>query len=83
MIAAIAEPGESDANDDMAMRDLDIEGARVLQEVSDLGGLHKIARLDALVTMFDAYNFSDNFSTTELSQADGARRPSVPKMSGL
>lgn len=30
-----------------------------------MGGLSRIAKLDTLVTVIDAFNFLDNFSTTE------------------
>ncbi|RMZ87932.1 hypothetical protein DV736_g4844, partial [Chaetothyriales sp. CBS 134916] len=41
------------------------EDRRILQEIADLGGLHKIAKLDTLVTVIDAFNFLSNFSTTD------------------
>lgn len=42
-----------------------IEGREILEDIAELGGLHKIVRLDTLITMVDAYNFFDNFATTE------------------
>ena len=42
-----------------------IEGVEVLKKIQDLGGLHNIVKLDTLITMVDAYNFFDNFATTE------------------
>ncbi|KIW90982.1 uncharacterized protein Z519_08765 [Cladophialophora bantiana CBS 173.52] len=38
---------------------------RVLKEMADLGGLQNVAKLDTLVTIIDAFNFFDNFATTE------------------
>lgn len=58
MISAAEEGGDE-------MEDVQIEGQEVLKEIAELGGLHKIVRLDTLITMVDAFNFFDNFSTTE------------------
>ncbi|RMZ78774.1 hypothetical protein DV738_g3675, partial [Chaetothyriales sp. CBS 135597] len=41
------------------------EDRRILQDIADLGGLDKIAKLDTLVTVIDAFNFLSNFSTTD------------------
>ncbi|KAL2434828.1 Zinc-regulated GTPase metalloprotein activator 1 [Exophiala dermatitidis] len=38
---------------------------KVLREIADLGGLHKIVKLDTLITVIDAFNFFHNFSTTD------------------
>ncbi|KIW14621.1 hypothetical protein PV08_07405 [Exophiala spinifera] len=38
---------------------------RVLKEIAELGGLQKIVKLDTLITVVDAFNFFNNFSTTE------------------
>ena len=32
---------------------------------AELGGLQKIVKLDTLITVVDAFNFFQNFSTTE------------------
>ena len=65
MIQAAEGGVEGREGEDSAMQDVQIEGAEVLKEIADLGGLHKIVKLDTLITMVDAYNFFDNFSTTE------------------
>ncbi|RMD41073.1 hypothetical protein DV735_g4051, partial [Chaetothyriales sp. CBS 134920] len=41
------------------------EDRRILQDIADLGGLDKIAKLDTLVTVIDAFNFLSNFATTD------------------
>ncbi|KAK5465021.1 hypothetical protein LTS15_001584 [Exophiala xenobiotica] len=38
---------------------------RVLKEIAELGGLQKIVKLDTLITVVDAFNFFQNFSTAE------------------
>ncbi|RDW66579.1 CobW-domain-containing protein [Coleophoma cylindrospora] len=42
-----------------------LEGSAILQEVTDMGGLHKVARLDTTVSVLDAFNIFHNFSTSE------------------
>ncbi|KEF51535.1 uncharacterized protein A1O9_12452 [Exophiala aquamarina CBS 119918] len=51
----VAEEGNMDNADDQ----------KTLQEIAELGGLQKIAKLDTLVTVIDAFNFFLNFSTTD------------------
>ncbi|KIV91565.1 hypothetical protein PV10_06090 [Exophiala mesophila] len=41
------------------------EDQRIIKEISELGGLQKLVRLDTLVTMIDSFNFFHNFSTTD------------------
>lgn len=41
------------------------EDAKIIQEVADMGGLHKVAKLDTCVTVVDAKNFQSNFETTD------------------
>ncbi|RFU25592.1 hypothetical protein B7463_g10758, partial [Scytalidium lignicola] len=37
----------------------------IMKEIADIGGLHKLARLDTTVTVIDAFNFFTNFSTAD------------------
>ncbi|KZF19093.1 cobW-domain-containing protein [Xylona heveae TC161] len=56
--------------EDGAEEDLDNE---ILKEILDIGGLHKIAKLDTTVTVLDAFNLLNNFSTADfLSDRWGA-----------
>ncbi|KIW41364.1 hypothetical protein, variant 1 [Exophiala oligosperma] len=41
------------------------EDERLLKEIAQLGGLQSIVKLDTLITVVDAFNFFDNFSTTD------------------
>ncbi|EXJ63437.1 uncharacterized protein A1O5_11486 [Cladophialophora psammophila CBS 110553] len=42
-----------------------IESTGISEPMADLDGLQNVAKLDALVTIVDAFNFLDNFATTE------------------
>ncbi|KAK5049393.1 hypothetical protein LTR84_004322 [Exophiala bonariae] len=42
-----------------------VDDQKILREIAQLGGLQKIAKLDTLVTVIDAFNFFLNFSTTD------------------
>ncbi|KIX92441.1 uncharacterized protein Z520_11916 [Fonsecaea multimorphosa CBS 102226] len=63
--AMIAAANEEPTDGDDSMQGPDIQGAEVIKEVAEMGGLHKFTRLDTLVTMVDAFNFFNNFSTTD------------------
>ncbi|GAM41143.1 cobalamin synthesis protein [Talaromyces pinophilus] len=41
------------------------EERRILEEVAELGGLQKLAKLDTTVTVIDAFNLFSNFHTAE------------------
>ncbi|KAL2004107.1 hypothetical protein VTN02DRAFT_327 [Thermoascus thermophilus] len=45
--------------------DTDEESRKILAEIANIGGLHKLARLDTTVTVIDAFNLLSNFDTTE------------------
>ena len=45
--------------------DLTPETREILDEISSLGGLARIAKLDSCITVVDAKTFLDNFETTE------------------
>ncbi|KAE8385263.1 CobW domain protein [Aspergillus alliaceus] len=51
-----------------AMQEADVadeEGKKILNQIVELGGLHKLARLDTTVTVIDAFNLLPNFDTAE------------------
>ncbi|KAH8808643.1 PiT family inorganic phosphate transporter [Xylogone sp. PMI_703] len=41
------------------------DGNAIMKEIADIGGLHKLSRLDTTVTVVDAFNFFTNFSTSD------------------
>jgi G3E family GTPase len=41
------------------------ENTEILKEIAEIGGLHKLARLDTTVSVIDAFNLFANFSTSE------------------
>ncbi|KAI6250956.1 putative metal chaperone [Erysiphe necator] len=41
------------------------EESSILREINDMGGLHKLARLDTTVSVVDAFNLFHNFNTSE------------------
>ncbi|KAE8403234.1 CobW domain protein [Aspergillus pseudonomiae] len=43
----------------------DEEGKKILNQIVELGGLHKLAKLDTTVTVIDAFNLLTNFDTAE------------------
>ncbi|KAF7592397.1 hypothetical protein BBP40_000315 [Aspergillus hancockii] len=44
---------------------VDEEGKKILNQIVELGGLHKLAKLDTTVTVIDAFNLLTNFDTAE------------------
>lgn len=65
MVAAARSNEEAHESEDSKMDGLVVEGAEILEEIAEMGGLHKIVKLDTLITMVDAFNFFNNFSTTD------------------
>ncbi|EPS25178.1 hypothetical protein PDE_00110 [Penicillium oxalicum 114-2] len=51
----------------------------ILKEIADMGGLHKIARLDTTVTVIDAFNLLSNFDTAEFLSDRYGRDEIIPE----
>ncbi|KAF7720121.1 Uncharacterized protein PECH_001165 [Penicillium ucsense] len=65
------------AEDQMA--DVDDASTEILREIAEMGGLHKIARLDTTVTVIDAFNFLSNFDTAEFLSDRYGRDEIIPE----
>ncbi|KAJ5490793.1 COBW domain-containing protein [Penicillium diatomitis] len=65
------------AEDQMA--DVDDASTKILREIAEMGGLHKIARLDTTVTVIDAFNLLSNFDTAEFLSDRYGRDEIIPE----
>lgn len=62
LINSAENDGENDGEDENGNSFNDL---KLLQEIVDMGGLNKLARLDTCVTVVDALNFSNDIETTD------------------
>jgi G3E family GTPase len=76
--AMIAAAGEDPRGED-GMQGVEVDGAELMKEIAEMGGLHKLARLDTLITMVDAFNFFDNFQTTDFITERWADKDVAPE----
>lgn len=65
MVDAVEGEQAVNIDGDEMVLDMPEEHANLLREINDMGGLHKLVRLDNTTTMVDGLNFFDNFATTE------------------
>ncbi|KAI9372831.1 cobalamin synthesis protein cobW C-terminal domain-containing protein [Aspergillus egyptiacus] len=68
-----------DEDEKMDGVEADGESKRILEEIAQLGGLHKLARLDTTVTVLDAFNLLSNFDTTEFLSDRYGRDEIIPE----